>query len=117
MIDWWSVAWTLIASIGVLVSAVALKDARHDVAILRAANIDGAKRIVVVGHIRRETMRLIVQVCFLIAGVLILLPGSQTGPLSETEVIKALIVAPVVVIVLNSIEDMRARQRLLNMLK
>jgi hypothetical protein len=117
MIDWWSVIWTITASIGVVVSTIALKDARHDEAILQAAKIDGAKRVVVVGHIRRETMRLIVQVCFLVTGVLVLLPGSQTGPLSETEVIKILIVVPAALIVLNSIEDMRARQRLLNMLK
>jgi hypothetical protein len=121
MIDWWSVIWMTVASIGVLISAVALQDARHDAAILRAARVDGAKRILVVGHIRRETMRLIVQVCFLFAGVLVLLPGLgyrlRTGFLSEEETIKLLIVVPAALIVLNSIEDMRARQRLLNMLK
>jgi hypothetical protein len=88
-----------VASIGVLISAVALQDARHDAA----------------------TMRLIVQVCFLFAGVLVLLPGLgyrlRTGFLSEEETIKLLIVVPAALIVLNSIEDMRARQRLLNMLK
>lgn len=61
--------WTISALIGFAVNLWALFDALYDLHALHLAGLNGARRIVALGNVRREVFRIFAQVCFLVIGV------------------------------------------------
>lgn len=99
MIVW---IWTLAASVGAVIAAWNCWDAYRDLDAL--GPVTNGRRILAIGYVRREAVRLLIQVTWAGIGAMALL-GLQ-GPLAE------LLVATAGAVALNTILDARDRIRL-----
>lgn len=100
------VFWTLAAAVGTLVSGWNAWEARRDLAAL--GDITNGRRIIAVGWVRREGIRLAIQAVWLFIGILSL-PSAGNSALTP---IAMLLVATTVAVTVNTVMDARDRIRL-----
>lgn len=105
------VVWTIVAAIGLVACFIGLREAVGDRTYLRANNLNGRRLIVAQGLIRREALRLCIQLAGGYIGIYAL--GQPNPPDARLNFLTFLLVAMQVFTVINTVLDQRDRARLI----
>jgi hypothetical protein len=113
--------WVLAALVGVAFNTWALLDAIQDRCALIKSGRNGALGIISVGNVRREAMRVGIQIAFLLVGVVSLTQPPAAQPSGEPGIL-ALVVPPVLIgvaltLVVMAVLDRGDRYRVLGLLR
>jgi hypothetical protein len=114
--SWTEVAFSAVALAGLLVTLWNARDAYGDRAALRASGRNGARKIVADDNIRRERDRALKLGIFLALGVCFMAsaPANRDRPVTRLGLaLAAALIAAEVLLVKGSIQDRRARGRLI----
>lgn len=85
------VLWTAVAALGLGVNGKGLFDALQDRAAVARSGLNGYRRRIAVGRVRAESVRVLVQMLFVAAGVLALTDRSTGGALAAIFIAAALL--------------------------
>lgn len=107
--------WTGIALVGLWIAITEGVKARRDVRFLISHDFNGRRKIVALGHYRREVLRAVTQLLFAAAGAAAMLrPQSPEPQEAGRFMIIGLLITASTLVVVNSLLDKRDRQKLID---
>lgn len=96
-VDWIELLWAAFAGYGLWLALRATRDASEDLKFLDKEGWNGRRRIMAKGHLKRETLRAVVQILFLLIGVLAMLSAPSPHPRNYVTVLMFFLVQVVVI--------------------
>lgn len=119
-VSWPEITWTVIAFAGGIVNVWALYSALGDLFYLESRDQNGIRRLVAIGNVREESIRVLIQLIFVIIGIAVMMipahtSDNQPSPGTYVAMVGFIVVGALLVIL--AVLARRDRHRVIYMLR
>ena len=111
--------WTFICLIAWVYNMAGLADAKEDLKLLKAYEINGFREIIAKGNIRHEQVRIGIQTIFIVVGIMSMFVTNahytETASVIRSHVVGAFFIGAAILLTYNSYADRRDRKALIRL--